>query len=151
MNTLMRKGLISYDEARSIIRSSLPPEMPGPEKRSVVDFYDLTHPSAAMTMDKPTGELNIEAVLRAMRDQIGKHGSQIGVMNWIVVALVLVLFIGFAGMFSATGAVLWDAWHSKAASYESLRDEVQAQNAKIDTLSKEIHGLNPDSPDESNV
>jgi hypothetical protein len=37
MNTLMKKGLISYDEARSIIENSLPPEMPRTEKDALLD------------------------------------------------------------------------------------------------------------------
>lgn len=36
MNTLMRKGLISYEEAREIIKGSLPPEMPETEKESLL-------------------------------------------------------------------------------------------------------------------
>jgi hypothetical protein len=37
MNTLMQKGLISYDEARQIIRKSLPPEMPDAEKEALLN------------------------------------------------------------------------------------------------------------------
>lgn len=37
MNTLMHKGQITYDEAREIIKNSLPPEMPEDEKNKIVD------------------------------------------------------------------------------------------------------------------
>lgn len=37
MNTLMGKGLISYEEARTIISGSLPPEMSEHEKKSLLD------------------------------------------------------------------------------------------------------------------
>lgn len=37
MNTLMQKGLISYDDARSIIEGSLPPDMPSQEKEELLD------------------------------------------------------------------------------------------------------------------
>ena len=37
MNTLMKKGLISYDDARDIIRQSLPPEMPEAEKEALIN------------------------------------------------------------------------------------------------------------------
>jgi len=37
MNTLMRKGLISYEEARQIIRDALPPEMPEQEKEALLN------------------------------------------------------------------------------------------------------------------
>lgn len=37
MNTLMKKGLINIDEAREIIKGSLPPQMPEDEKNKFVD------------------------------------------------------------------------------------------------------------------
>lgn len=37
MNTLMKKGVISYDEARIIIRGSLPTEMPESEKEALLN------------------------------------------------------------------------------------------------------------------
>lgn len=49
MNTLMRKGLISYDEARDIIRQSLPPdnEMSSEEKDRLLDsILTRTNPPA---------------------------------------------------------------------------------------------------------
>lgn len=36
LNTLMKKGLISFEEAREIIRASLDPSMPDAEKEKVV-------------------------------------------------------------------------------------------------------------------
>lgn len=37
MNALMKKGLISYDEAREIIRGSLPSEMPETEREALLN------------------------------------------------------------------------------------------------------------------
>ncbi len=37
MNTLMQKGLISYEDARNIIKESLPPDMPKEEKEKLLD------------------------------------------------------------------------------------------------------------------
>jgi hypothetical protein len=37
MNVLMRKGHITYEEAREIIRGSLPPEMPEAEKEALLN------------------------------------------------------------------------------------------------------------------
>lgn len=37
MDTLMKKGLISYDEAKNIISTSLPPEMSNEEKNKLLD------------------------------------------------------------------------------------------------------------------
>ena len=36
LNTLMQKGLVTLEEARNIIRGSLPPEMPEPEKEALL-------------------------------------------------------------------------------------------------------------------
>lgn len=45
MNTLMQKGFITYEEARSIIRASLPPEMPEQEKNALLDSMIQRTPS----------------------------------------------------------------------------------------------------------
>lgn len=37
MNTLMKKGILSYDEARGLIKQSLPPDMPEDEKEKLLD------------------------------------------------------------------------------------------------------------------
>lgn len=37
LNTLMKRGLISYDEARSILKESLNPQMSDEEKEKVLD------------------------------------------------------------------------------------------------------------------
>jgi hypothetical protein len=37
LNVLLKKGLITYDEARSILMESLNPQMPTEEKEKVLD------------------------------------------------------------------------------------------------------------------
>jgi len=37
MNTLMQKGVISFEEAKKIIKNSLPPEMSEGEKMKILD------------------------------------------------------------------------------------------------------------------
>ncbi len=37
MNTLMKKGLITYEEAREIIKGSLGPNLPEEEKEKILD------------------------------------------------------------------------------------------------------------------
>jgi hypothetical protein len=56
----------------------------------------------------------------------------------IVVGIVVVLFLGFAGMFVATTAMLVDSWKSDKATQEDLRDKILEQNFKIDRLIKEM-------------
>ncbi|MFA6991995.1 MAG: hypothetical protein WC269_01785 [Candidatus Gracilibacteria bacterium] len=37
MNTLMKKGLVTYEEAREIIKGSLDPKLPEEEKEKILD------------------------------------------------------------------------------------------------------------------
>ena len=37
MNTLMQKGLMSYEDTRKIIKESLPPDMSNEEKEKLLD------------------------------------------------------------------------------------------------------------------
>jgi hypothetical protein len=37
MNTLMKKGLINFEEARDIIKGSLDPNLPEEEKEKIID------------------------------------------------------------------------------------------------------------------
>jgi hypothetical protein len=43
MSVLMRKNIISYDEAVTIIRDSLPPEMPENEKVEIINSMVIRH------------------------------------------------------------------------------------------------------------
>ncbi|PIQ92392.1 MAG: hypothetical protein COV69_02810 [Parcubacteria group bacterium CG11_big_fil_rev_8_21_14_0_20_39_14] len=37
MNVLMRKGYLTFEEAREIVKKSLPPEMPNEDKEKLLD------------------------------------------------------------------------------------------------------------------
>jgi peptidoglycan hydrolase CwlO-like protein len=58
-----------------------------------------------------------------------------------MMALVIVLFLGFAGMFVAVGQMMIDSLRDKQASYQDLRDQVKDQSNKIDTLTDQITRL----------
>ncbi len=66
----------------------------------------------------------------------GGQTFEIKLLKDVVYVLLLVMFIGFAGMFVATSAMLWSAWKDKQGSYESLKDKILEQNYKIDELNK---------------
>lgn len=55
-------------------------------------------------------------------------------LEQIMIAFIVVLFIGFAGMFVATATLLIDSYNNKSASYDNLQDTVQTQNTKVDQL-----------------
>lgn len=52
----------------------------------------------------------------------------------IVVGLVIVLFIGFTGMFVAVAAMFITSWNEDKTVQKDLRDKVIEQNTKIDQL-----------------
>ncbi len=65
---------------------------------------------------------------------ISGESARIKFLNNVVIGILVVLFLGFAGMFIATGALMIDSFRSKQATYQSLVDKVNEQNNKIDTL-----------------
>ena len=53
-------------------------------------------------------------------------------------AIVVVLLIGFAGMFVATIAIFVDAFRSKQTTYQSLVDKISAQQNTIDQMNQKM-------------
>jgi phosphate starvation-inducible membrane PsiE len=72
----------------------------------------------------------------AQNTNFSKLSKRVDDLNLLMVAVVIVLFIGFATMFVAATAMLLDGFRSKQASYEQLQSQVQSQNDKIDQLIK---------------
>ncbi len=62
-------------------------------------------------------------------------------VHFLMVGIVVVLFLGFIGVFIAATAMLIDSFRGKQASYQSLVDKVIGQNAKYDQLLDEIKKL----------
>lgn len=82
---------------------------------------DVT-PVSSPSQDSPTPKQN----------PVTGEPKRIQYIENIMIAVVLVLFIGFAAMFVGTVTVLIESWSNKAATYQDLED-------KIDIL---IEGLN---------
>lgn len=55
-------------------------------------------------------------------------------LHEIVIALVVVLFVGFAGMFVAVATMFVTAWNEDRSAQQDLRDKIIEQNTKIDLL-----------------
>jgi len=85
----------------------------------------------------PEGEEGVEILEEKPKQQPGSLFAQ-KVVGDIVIAVIVVLFIGFATMFAAFATLLWQAWTEKAATYQSLVDKVNAQNEKIDLLNQQL-------------
>jgi cell division protein FtsL len=67
--------------------------------------------------------------------------AEVSQLNRLMYALVVVLFVGFAGMFVATGSMMLDSLTNDRQSMTDLRDTVRDQNDKIDALTSEIKSL----------
>lgn len=59
-------------------------------------------------------------------------------LNTLMIAVVFVLLIGFATMFIAVFGIFRDNEAEKQATFQSLKDQVQTQNTKIDALTKAV-------------
>lgn len=81
------------------------------------------------SLDKINGDMG------GMKSKIDRHESLINV-------LVIVLFVGFAGVFVAANAMLVDAFNSKQATCQDLVNKVSEQNIKNDLILKELEDVN---------
>lgn len=77
----------------------------------------------------------VEGQVKGLEHKIDRHESLINV-------LVIVLFIGFAGVFVAATAMLVDAFNNKQTTYQNLVNKVNEQNTKNDYILQEIKDLN---------
>jgi hypothetical protein len=59
----------------------------------------------------------------------------------IILGVIIVMFIGFAGAFIAVGGMIVNYESQRQATFEEMKDQVTAQNAKIDNLSTKIEIL----------
>lgn len=59
-------------------------------------------------------------------------------LEYIMMGLIVVLFIGFAGMFVAVGQMMIDSLNDKTNSIYDLKTKIDAQNVKIDNLTKAV-------------
>lgn len=64
-------------------------------------------------------------------------GKRLDYLYLLMGGVVIVLFIGFASMYIAFVALLESSNGQKQATYQSLRDQVEEQNNKLDDLIKE--------------
>lgn len=73
---------------------------------------------------------------------IGASAKQMDFMQFLIGAVIVVLLAGLCGCLIAVG-IGWEVSDaSKQATYEDLKDQVTAQNAKIDLLIQETTLLN---------
>jgi hypothetical protein len=91
-----------------------------------------------MSKPTPSGAIDFEALLKAQADTLKDHGNEIGYMKGLLIAMVVVLFVGFAGLFVATGAMMVDALNNKSTSYSELRDAIFDQKLDIELLKQEL-------------
>ena len=93
-------------------------------------------------MSKSTGQVNIAAGLEAARDEMNKQatqlanqGTQLDILKWLMVGLVIVLLLGLGGIIQSYLA-------TKTATYQSLVDKVNNQKEETDKLNEKLDGVN---------
>lgn len=64
--------------------------------------------------------------------------TQMDFLKFLVYAILVVLFIGFAGMFVATSAMLWGAWKDKEGSFNILQETISQQNIQLQILNDRL-------------
>jgi hypothetical protein len=62
-------------------------------------------------------------------------------LNLLMIGIVVVLFVGFAGMFVATSALLIESFNSKTVAYEELVKNVNQQNTQLDLITTALKKL----------
>lgn len=55
----------------------------------------------------------------------GEVKAKLDHLSWVMYGLVIVLAIGFAGLFVGVGSMMIESLDRKSASYEDLQNEVQ--------------------------
>lgn len=76
--------------------------------------------------------------LRPEKPDVDSTPRKIKELNWLVYALVLVLFIGFAGIFVAVGQMMIDSLNDRRDSTYHLQQKIDEQSEKIDSLTDEL-------------
>lgn len=84
---------------------------------------------------------NIEQTTSGSLDS-QEHGQEtkrrLDRMDIIMAGVIIVLFIGFASMYVAFSALNNDSNGQKEATYQDLRDQIQAQNTEIQNLTNQL-------------
>lgn len=62
-------------------------------------------------------------------------------INWLMGAVVIVLFIGVATMFVAVWGIILDATRFKTETYQDLVNKVNDQNYKIDVQNNKLETI----------
>ncbi len=86
---------------------------------------------------------------------VDSHGKDIETLkegqkrnDLIMIGIVVVLFVGIAASFIATGALIVDYLAERKAIFEDLKDQVVKQNANIEVLTNEIRNSRSDNTQE---
>lgn len=77
-----------------------------------------------------------------MSDKTGNIGGDlertVKVHSWIIVGVVVVVTVSFVAILITAGAMVNDSLAEKKAISQDMRDEIKAQNDKIDALTKAL-------------
>jgi hypothetical protein len=71
-------------------------------------------------------------------DKLKSTQQDVERLNLITMAVIIVLFIGFAAIFAGYGTTFITNRDSQQATYQALLNQVQVQNAQIQILTNQI-------------
>ena len=101
------------------------------DNTQVTTPFDPTEYSEASLLTQTEGE--------QLKNRLAQH-------NIIIIGVVIVLFIGFTGILITAGAMINDSLAEKKAISQSMRDEIKAQNNKIDALTEAVQEYRKNTP-----
>ncbi len=85
----------------------------------------------------PPLEEKERAIAEAKPAEQGGQLNIIKIVQDIVIGVIVVLLVGFAAAFIAVGGMIVNYEAERKAVFENLKDQVTAQNAKMDLLIQE--------------
>ncbi|MBI3549440.1 MAG: hypothetical protein HY078_10405 [Elusimicrobia bacterium] len=81
------------------------------------------------------------ALVEATEGKIAAVQQKLKDVNWLLIAITLVMFVAMVGLFVAVDAMLIESFRTKANSYHDLVERINKQTDTIKDLSQEIERL----------
>lgn len=74
----------------------------------------------------------------ATKEELDKLDAKVTFLNYIFIAVGIVVALGFIGVLVALGAILRDHWESKENSYSSYTKALERNNLLFERLTNEV-------------
>lgn len=81
--------------------------------------------------NQATGKIDTSAALRAVQGAVDEHARKLDTMQWIMFAVVIVLFVGFMTLLVGYIALIHNDYKDRSSTYEEILR--QLENIKTPT------------------